>query len=83
MLMVTTYFQAIGRAIMAALLSLPRTYLFGIPLILFLPNVIGEIGIWYAGPIAEVMMLALAVLVFLSARKSSGSFLYAVARKHR
>jgi len=81
-LMVSTYFQAIGKASKAALLGLSRTYLFGIPLILKLPNFLGEVGIWYAGPTAEVMMLCLTAMVLLSTKRSTGSFLHAVVGKH-
>lgn len=76
MLIVTIYFQAIGKAIKSAILSLPRTYLFTIPLILVLPNALGEVGIWYAAPIAELLMIGVTVAVFLSTKKSSGSFFY-------
>ncbi|MFT5571839.1 MAG: putative MATE family efflux protein [Cryomorphaceae bacterium] len=81
MLMVSTYFQSVGEAIKAAILDLYRTFLFAIPLILLLPYVFSQIGIWYAGPTSEIMMLALTVAVLLWARKSSGSYLHAVSNK--
>jgi len=78
-MIVSTYFQAIGKAAKAAVLGLSRTYLFVIPLILALPYFFGEIGIWYAGPTAELLMLALTVAVLLSAKRTSGSFLHATS----
>ena len=33
------------------------TYLFSLPLTFALPLVMGEVGIWVAGPIAEILML--------------------------
>lgn len=47
-MMIAAYFQAIGDAGRAALLSLAKTYLFAIPLTLALPLVAGETGIWAA-----------------------------------
>jgi len=63
LMMVATYFQAIGAAGKAALLGLTKPYALAIPLTFLLPLIFDEIGIWYAGPMAEVMMLALTSLV--------------------
>ncbi|MGJ8591355.1 MAG: MATE family efflux transporter [Aquaticitalea sp.] len=49
------YFQAIGKAIPALLLTLTRQGFFFIPLILILPNYYGEIGVWMSFPIADVL----------------------------
>lgn len=49
------YFQAIGKAIPALLLTLLRQGFFFIPLILILPNFIGELGVWISFPIADVL----------------------------
>lgn len=63
-----SYFQAIGDATRAALLGLSKPYLFALPLTLTLPLFLGETGIWIAGPLAEIMlgMLAIAVLTQIS-----------------
>jgi Na+-driven multidrug efflux pump len=63
MMMIANYFQSIGDARVAALLSLSRTYLFAIPLTLLLPFVAGQIGIWLATPIADVFQLAVTFAV--------------------
>lgn len=63
LMMVSTYYQAIGDAPRAGLLGLSRTYLFGLPFIACLPFVIGEWGIWLAGPLAELCVLALTAYV--------------------
>jgi Na+-driven multidrug efflux pump len=63
LMMIATYFQAIGYAGKAALLGLTKSYAFAIPLTFLLPVWFGEIGVWYAGPLAEVMMLGLTVVV--------------------
>ncbi|MFC6584452.1 MATE family efflux transporter [Sulfitobacter aestuariivivens] len=50
LIVIATYFQAIGNATRAALLGLTKSYAFGLPLIFLLPLIWGEWGIWYAGP---------------------------------
>lgn len=49
------YFQAVGKAIPALLLTLTRQGFFFIPLIFILPNFYGELGIWMAFPISDVL----------------------------
>ncbi|MDB2607024.1 MATE family efflux transporter [Zobellia sp.] len=49
------YFQAIGKAIPALLLTLSRQGFFFIPLILTLPNYLDELGVWLSFPIADVL----------------------------
>jgi len=72
LMMIATYFQAIGSASKAALLGLTKTYAFAIPLTFLLPVWFGEIGIWIAGPLAEVMLLGLtAVVLRLAAQDQS------------
>lgn len=51
----SAYFQAIGKAVPALLLTLTRQGFFFIPLILLLPNFLGEIGVWLSFPIADVL----------------------------
>lgn len=49
------YFQAIGKATPALLLTLTRQGFFFIPLILILPNYMGELGVWISFPIADTL----------------------------
>ncbi|KAA2219136.1 MATE family efflux transporter [Maribacter flavus] len=49
------YFQAIGKAVPALLLTLSRQGFFFIPLILVLPKLYGELGVWISFPIADVL----------------------------
>ncbi|WP_270726317.1 MATE family efflux transporter [Shimia sp. Alg240-R146] len=72
MMMVATYFQAIGNAAKAALLGLTKPYALAIPLTFGLPLLFGEIGIWYAGPVAEVLMLGLTALVLAHTARTTG-----------
>ncbi|GAA4966959.1 MATE family efflux transporter [Algibacter aquimarinus] len=49
------YFQAVGKAIPALLLTLTRQGIFFIPLIFILPKFYGELGVWMSFPIADVL----------------------------
>lgn len=49
------YFQAIGKAVPALLLTLCRQGFFFIPLILILPGIYGVSGVWASFPIADVL----------------------------
>ena len=50
----SSYFQAIGKARPALLLTLSKQGFFLIPLVYILPKFFGVYGIWYAFPIADV-----------------------------
>jgi len=49
------YFQAIGKAIPALLLTLTRQGFFFIPLVKILPYFLGELGVWLSFPMADVL----------------------------
>lgn len=49
------YFQAVGKALPALLLTLTRQAIFFIPLMYILPIYFGEFGIWIAFPISDVL----------------------------
>jgi putative MATE family efflux protein len=49
------YFQAVGKAVPALLLTLTRQGFFFIPLILILPGYLGELGVWLSFPIADTL----------------------------
>jgi len=51
----SAYFQAIGKATPALLLTLSRQGFFFIPLVLILPKYFGEIGVWISFPLADVL----------------------------
>src|SRR5690554_2474248 len=51
----SAYFQAIGKAVPALLLTLTRQGFFFIPLILILPHYFGELGVWISFPIADLL----------------------------
>ncbi|UWQ18410.1 MATE family efflux transporter [Jannaschia sp. M317] len=80
-MMISAYFQAIGDATRAAILSLTRPYLFAIPLTFLLADLFGEAGIWLAGPAAEALLALVALAVLMqSARRGLGWGLFTGAR---
>lgn len=72
LLIIAMHFQAIGDAPRAALLGLSKPYLFAIPLTFGLAGAVGEVGIWWSSPLAEILLLGLAVIVLgREARRTS------------
>lgn len=67
----SAYFQAIGKALPAFLLSLSKQGFFLIPLLLILPKHYGVVGVWIAFPISD--LLATLVTAF---------FLHREVKKH-
>ena len=51
----SAYFQAIGKAVPALLLTLSRQGFFFLPLVFILPLYFGEVGVWMAFPLADVL----------------------------
>ena len=51
----SAYFQAIGKAVPALLLTLTRQGFFFIPLIFILPYYFGELGVWISFPAADIL----------------------------
>ena len=51
----SAYFQAVGKAVPALLLTCSRQGLFFIPLIVILPFWYGELGVWMAFPVSDVL----------------------------
>jgi putative MATE family efflux protein len=49
------YFQAVGKATPALLLTLSRQGFFFIPLVIVLPMWIGEVGVWISFPLSDVL----------------------------
>ena len=69
LIMLGSYFQAIGDAGRATILGLAKPYLFTMPLVVFLASSFGERGIWFATPAAEALLLAVAMLVLWQASR--------------
>lgn len=66
-ILVGQYFQSIGRGGVSLTMSLSRQCFLLVPLMLFLPRLMGPMGVWWAAPISD--MLAVAVSVFFHVRE--------------
>jgi Na+-driven multidrug efflux pump len=64
-IVITNYFQSVGKASKAILLSLTRQVLFLIPLVLILPLFFKLNGIWMAGPISDFSSSLLSILFLI------------------
>lgn len=62
-LILSSYFQSLGDARRAAVLSLTQPFVLSIPLIFALPHLWGESGIWYAAVISDAAMIGVCALV--------------------
>ncbi len=71
LMVIGTYFQAIGDAGRAAILSLTKPYVFLMPLIFALAGIIGEPGVWLAGPVSELMLVVLTFAVLAVTAKKT------------
>jgi Na+-driven multidrug efflux pump len=61
------YYQAIGRALPALLLTLLKHGFFLIPLVLILPKYFGLNGIWYAFPLSDILATGICFLFLKNA----------------
>lgn len=68
LLIAPSYFQAIGKALPALLLTLTKQGIFLIPLVFILPMFLGLEGIWYSFPISDSIS---AIICYYFLRKSS------------
>jgi putative MATE family efflux protein len=67
------YFQALGMARIAGILSLTKPYLIQIPLAFAMPFLFGERGIWMASPTGDVLMLCVVILTLRNVGSRHGS----------
>ncbi|MGD9481412.1 MATE family efflux transporter [Shinella sp. G-2] len=66
------YFQATGDARRAAVLGLAKPYLFTLPLVAGLTARLGEGGLWYAMPAADLLLFALTLAVLRQTARRHG-----------
>lgn len=64
-MVVGNFFQYIGKAKRAILLSMTRQMLFIVPLLVVLPPLWGQDGVWYSTPIADTMAMLLALVLLI------------------
>lgn len=67
------YYQAIKKAATATVFTLLRGMIFVVPSLLFLPDIIGVSGLWYAIPLSEVLTFAVILVDYLMSRRRRNS----------
>ncbi len=70
MTIVSTLFQAIGKAIPAFILSMTRQIIFLIPLVLILPRFMNLSGVWISFPLASFFTMILTIVMFVIEMKN-------------
>lgn len=65
----SSLFTALSNGVVSAVISFARTFVFLVGMLLLLPEVLGETGIWLAVPAAEGLGLVVAVCFLLWGRK--------------
>ncbi len=60
-IVITNYFQSIGKASISILLSLSRQIIFTLPFIAILPQFFGLNGLWLAEPAANILAVTMAI----------------------
>lgn len=73
MIVLSGYFQALGMARIAGILSLTKPYLIQIPLAFAMPFLLGEHGIWLATPVGDVIMLIVAIVTLRRIARKTGA----------
>ncbi|MGL4345995.1 MAG: MATE family efflux transporter [Cellulosilyticaceae bacterium] len=61
----SNYYQAVGKAKKAMVISLSRQVIFLIPAFLILPRLFGLNGVWFAGPVADVLAVTVSGIIIL------------------
>ena len=77
-IVITNFFQSIGRAKISMFLSLTRQVLFLIPCLLLLPPVYGLTGVWMSMPISDfVSVIVTSLTLFLFLKKLNKTAIHA------
>jgi len=58
----STFFQAIGKALPALILSMSRQMIVLIPLVVILPRFLGTTGVWLSFPLADLVAMSITVI---------------------
>ena len=64
-IVITQFFQSIGKSQISIFLSLSRQLLFLIPCLLVLPRFFGTDGVWWSIPVADTVAFIIAVIALL------------------
>ena len=64
-MLTTSYYQSVGKAGLSIFLSLTRQIIILIPAIIILPRLLGFQGIWWSGPISDLLSALIASIFFI------------------
>jgi Na+-driven multidrug efflux pump len=68
---IATYYQALGKAGPAFILSIARQGVFFIPALLILPSIFGLKGLYIAQPLADVITLLTSIVLFIYTERNT------------
>ena len=68
----SNYYQAVGKAKKAMVISLTRQLIFLIPCFLIIPNMFGLTGGWLSGPIADALAVTVSAIVIFREMRMLG-----------
>lgn len=68
-IVVSNYYQSTGKAGIATIISLLRQVIFLIPILFWLPGLLGLTGVWMAGPISDGLSAIVVTFFFISELK--------------
>ncbi|MGL6173004.1 MAG: MATE family efflux transporter [Cellulosilyticaceae bacterium] len=68
----SNYYQAVGKAKKAMVISLTRQLIFLIPCFLIIPKFFGLTGVWLSGPIADLLAVTVSGIVIFKEMRSLG-----------
>lgn len=63
------YYQSLEKAYRAIIFTLLRGIIFIVPIFLYLPQILGVPGMWFAIPLSELLTFAIIIIDFLYTRK--------------
>ncbi|MGP1505248.1 MATE family efflux transporter [Eggerthia catenaformis] len=71
LIMIVTYFQAIGKAKQAGIVVILRQFALIVPLVLILPRVLNGnvLGVWLALPLSDVIVVLIAIILLIGEYK--------------
>ena len=78
----STYFQSIGKARIAMILSLLRQLILLVPLLLVLPPFLGLDGVWLAQPISDTLAISITLYFLVKQFKKMKRLELAKGEKH-
>ena len=64
-MVITNFFQSIGKAKVSIFLSLSRQLLFLLPVLLILPPFLGLEGVWYSFPISDFIAFVVTIIIMM------------------